>query len=283
MQRINLFTSPDFSNGLWGAGDKTVANGELTVGPGGGDYLAISFHMPDAEQLVFSVEVMGSGNVQVYDTGWKYLTASGDFRDVADWTLKTMRFTPRVGKGFMVCFYHAAGAAIKARRPQLESAYTYDTAIGGGASGLLHRGHDATRLTPRTGTVVPDDGHEPMHEPILDHHLESRRVDTDHDRSERGWDEILGQCLCERHRRHYLGVWYRPQCKPTCQLPDNRRQFRCDVNELFRRVRQSDRHRNEYAHLHVCRLSGEQDSARQHRIFHRGYDAARLTLMGVMA
>lgn len=166
----------------------------------------------------------------------------------------------------------------------IERADTYGTAVGGGASELLHRGHHATRLTPRTGTVMSDDGHEPMHETILDHHLESRRVDTDHDRSERGWDEILGQCLCERHRRHYLGVWYRPQCKPTCQLPDNRRQFRCDVNELFRRVRQSDRHRNEYAHLHVCRLSGEQDSARQHRIFRRGYDATRLTLaLGVVA
>lgn len=166
----------------------------------------------------------------------------------------------------------------------IERADTYGTAVGGGgASGLLHGRHDAARIGASVGRVMSDDGHEPMHETILDHHLESRRVDTDHDRSEREWGEIFGQCLCERHRRHYLGVWYRAQCKPTCQLPDNRRQFRCDVNELFRRVRQSDRHRNEYAHLHVCRLSGEQDSARQHRIFRRGYDAARLTLLGVMA
>lgn len=148
MQRINLFTSPDFSNSLWGSGDKTVANGELTVGPGGGDYCAISIYVPpDVRQLVLSIEVMGSGNVQVFDTDWKYLIASGEFRDVADWTLKTMRFTPTDGKGFMVCFYHDDGAAIKVRRPQLELASTYDAAVGGGASGLLHRGYHATRLT----------------------------------------------------------------------------------------------------------------------------------------
>jgi hypothetical protein len=33
----------------------------------------------------------------------------------------------------------------------------------------------------------------------------------------------------------------------------------------------------------VGRVSGEQDPARRHRIFHRGHDAARLTLTGVVA
>lgn len=167
----------------------------------------------------------------------------------------------------------------------IERADTYDTAVGGGASGLLLRRHHATRLTPRTGRVVPDDGDEPMHEPILDHHLVGRQVGEYHDRSERGRDEIFGQCRRERHRRHYLDYRStgRPQCKPTCQLRDARQQSRCDVNELFRQVRQSDRHRDEYAPLHVGRISGEQDPARQHRIFHRGHDAARLTLTGVMA
>lgn len=133
MQRINLFTSPDFSNGLWGSGDKTVANGELTVGPGGGEYCAINFSAPpDVGQLVFSVEVMGGGNVQVFDTDWKYLASSGEFRDVADWTVKNLRFTPTAGKAFMICFYHGNGSAVKARRPQLELASTYDAAVGGG-------------------------------------------------------------------------------------------------------------------------------------------------------
>ena len=165
----------------------------------------------------------------------------------------------------------------------LESKSTYDTAIGG-ASGLLHGGYDAARIGASVGRVMPDDGHEPMHEPILDHHLASRRVGAYHDHSEQARDEILGQRLCERHRRHYLDelVW-RHQCKPTCQLRVGRQRCRSDGNVLFRRVRQSDRHRDEYAHLHVGRVSGEQDSARQHQIFHRGQHAARLTLLGVVA
>ena len=176
------------------------------------------------------------------------------------------------------------GKFILIREILLESKSTYATAVGGGASGLLHRRHHATRLTPRTGTVMPDDGHEPMHEPILDHHLVGRPLGGYHDHSERARDEILGQCLCERHRRHYLGerVW-RPHCKPTCQLRDNRQRCRSDGHVLFRQVRQSDRHRDKYSHLHVGRISGEQDSARQHRIFQRGHDASSLTLTGVMA
>lgn len=175
------------------------------------------------------------------------------------------------------------GKFILIRDILLESKSTYDTAVGG-ASALLLRRHHATRLTPRTGPVMPDDGDEPMHEPILDHHLASRRVGAYHDHSEQARDEILGQRLCERHRRHYLDelVW-RHQCKPTCQLRVDRQRCRSDVNVLFRRVRQSDRHRDQYAHLHVGRISGEQDPARRHRIFHREYDAARLTLLGVVA
>lgn len=176
------------------------------------------------------------------------------------------------------------GKFILIRDILLESKSTYDTAVGGGASGLLLRRHHATRLTPRTGRVMSDDGDEPMHEPILDHHLVGRPLGEDHDHSEQARDEILGQRLCERHRRHYLvaRVWRR-QCKPTCQLRVDRQQCRSDGNVLFRQFRQSDRHRDEYAHLHVGRVSGEQDPARRHQIFHRGYDAARLTLTGVMA
>ena len=133
MQRINLFTSPNFSKNLWGDGNKTVTDGELTVNPGGGDFCAITINVPqDAGQLVFSIEFMGSGNVKVFDTDWKSLTSSGGFRDVADWTVKNMRFTPPGGKGIMFCFYYGSGAAIKVRRPQLESASTYDAAVSGG-------------------------------------------------------------------------------------------------------------------------------------------------------
>ena len=175
------------------------------------------------------------------------------------------------------------GKFILIRDILLESKSTYDTGVGG-ASGLLHRGHDAARIGASVGRVMSDDDNEPMHEPNLDHRHESRHVGEYHDHSEKARDEILGQRLCERHRRHYLGgiVW-RHQCEPTCQLRANRQRYQYDVNAVFRQVRQSDRHRDRYAHLHVGRVSGEQDPARRHRIFHRGYDAARLTPLGVVA
>lgn len=166
----------------------------------------------------------------------------------------------------------------------IESADTYDKAVGGGASGLLLGGHDAKGVS-FVGRVMSDDGHEPMHEPILDHHLASRQVGASHDRSERERDDIFGQFRCERHRRHCLDYRNtgRIQRTPTCQLHDVRRQFQSAISELFRQVRQSDRHRDKYSPLHVGRVSGEQDPARRHRIFHRGYDATRLTPMGVVA
>lgn len=167
----------------------------------------------------------------------------------------------------------------------IERADTYGTAVGGGASGLLHGRHDAARIGASVGRVMSDDGHEPMHEPILDHHPESRQVGEYHDPSEREWGVISDQRRCERHRRHYLDnrSGWRHQRKTTCQLQDDHQQFRSDINELSRQVRQSDRHSDEHAHLHVGRIPGEQDPARQHRIFRRGYDAARLTPMGVVA
>lgn len=167
----------------------------------------------------------------------------------------------------------------------IESADTYDAALGGGASGLLHRRHDATRIGASVGRVMSDDNHEPMHEPNLDHHLESQQLGASHDRSEREIYDILGQFRYERHRRHCLDYRNtgRIQRTPTCQLHDVRRQFQSAISELFRQVRQSDRHRDKYTHLHVGRVSGEQDPARRHRIFHRGYDAARLTPLGVVA
>lgn len=166
----------------------------------------------------------------------------------------------------------------------IERADTYDAAVGG-ASGLLHRGHDAARIGASVGRVMSDDDNEPMHETNLDHHLESQQLGASHDRSERERDDILGQFRCERHRRHCLVYRNtgRIQRTPTCQLHDVRRQFQSAISELFRQVRQSDRHRDKYTHLHVGRVSVEQDPARRHRIFRRGYDAARLTPMGVVA
>lgn len=166
----------------------------------------------------------------------------------------------------------------------IESADTYDKAVGG-ASGLLLGGHDATRLRRFVGRVMSDDDHEPMHEPILDHHPESRQVGEYHDPSEREWGDISDQRRGERHRRHYLDnrSGWRHQRKTTCQLQDERQQFLSDINELSRQVRQSDRHRDKHSLMLVRRIPGEQGLARRPLLFRRGYDATRLTLLGVVA
>lgn len=285
--RVNMYPNPRFSpdgasTGAWGIDYANDMPGDGTLRPShsqGFDELHVPELDPGAE-YVFSVRSEnGRGSVMLV-IGERYSS-----RTVPDGNgMIVLRLTaPATGsqKKNRVVFSNQGVYS----QPQLELASTYDAALGGGVSSLLLRRHHATRLTPRTGTVMPDDGHEPMHETILDHHLASRNVEEYHDRSLQDRDGVLGQCLCGRHRRHYLDaiLLWRHQWKPTCQLQSDRRQYRSDVNDVFRRVRQSDRHRDEYAHLHVCRIPGEQDPARQHRIFRRGYDAARLTLLGVMA
>ena len=286
MQRINLYPNPRFdrngaSFGAWGIDYANDMPGDGTLRPShsqGYDELHVPELAPGAE-YVFSVRSENGGGSAMLVIGDLYSS-----RTVPDGSgMIVVRLTaPATGsqKNNRVVFNNQGVYS----QPQLELASTYDAALGGGVSSLLLRRHHATRLTPRTGPVVSDDGHEPMHETILDHHLVGRPLGEYHDRSENARDEILGQRLCERHRRHYLdGSVWRHHGKPTCQLRVDRQRCRSDVNVLFRQVRQSDRHRDRYAHLHVGRISGEQDSARQHQIFHGGYDAARLTLMGVVA
>lgn len=284
--RVNMYPNPRFSpdgasTGAWGIDYANDMPGDGTLRPShsqGFDELHVPELDPGAE-YVFSVRSEnGRGSVMLV-IGERYSS-----RTVPDGNgMIVLRLTaPATGsqKKNRVVFSNQGVYS----QPQLELASTYDAALGGGVSSLLLRRHHATRLTPRTGTVMPDDGNEPMHETILDHHPVGRPLGGYHDHSEQARDEILGQRLCERRRRHYLdeSVW-RPQCKPTCQLRVDRQLGRSDVNVLFRQVRQSDRHRDEYSHLHVGRVSGEQDPARRHRIFHREYDAARLTLLGVAA
>lgn len=284
--RVNMYPNPRFSpdgasTGAWGIDYANDMPGDGTLRPShsqGFDELHVPELDPGAE-YVFSVRSENGRGSVILVIGERYSS-----RTVPDGNgMIVLRLTaPATGspKTNRVVFSNQGVYS----QPQLELASTYDAALGGGVSSLLLRRHHATRLTPRTGTVMPDDGNEPMRETILDHHPVGRPLGGYHDHSEQARDEISGQRLCERHRRHYLdeSVW-RPQCKPTCQLRVDRQLGRSDVNVLFRQVRQSDRHRDEYSHLHVGRVSGEQDPARRHRIFHREYDAARLTLTGVVA
>lgn len=282
MQRINLWLNPKFDptgfHVVKKGGDISKYMTGGTLANTRGEYIDLPFACEVGVEYVCTFRIVSNDttnkSIGIFSGGTvEYPSA----QTVGKYTI---RFTPIANDTRLAV---PSGMAIS--ELSVEAADTYDAALGGGASGLLHRRHHATRLTPRTGTVVPDDGHEPMRETILDHHLKSRQVDEYHDRPEQDRDEILDQCLCERHRRHDLDnrSGWRHQRKPTYRIHDDLQQSQSCVNELFRQVRQSDRYSDRYAPLHVCRLSGEQDPARQHRIFRRGYDAARLTLMGVVA
>lgn len=293
MQRINLFPNPVFAGPLtgtshWGAANGTVRDNALHVTGANGGYgfnVPVPFNVP----LVLSMRVDASEDnvagmmaLQTTDKpSINNMLSSQRFKRGISYVL--CRFTV-TSNGFRFEVNPNGIRDLAVSNILIERADTYDPAVGGGASGLLHGRHHAARIGASVGRVMPDDGHEPMHETILDHHLVGRPLGGYHDHSEQARDEILGQRLCERRRRRYLDeiVW-RHQCKPTCQLRVDRQRSRSDVNVLFRQVRQSDRHRDQYAHLHVGRVSGEQDPARPTGIFHRGHDAARLTLTGVMA
>lgn len=296
MQRINWFTNPNLTGPLtginkWGGVTASVnkTNHQLVVSGSNGGY-GFNVDVPANTPLVVSMFVHTDITKQstpvaimdVDDAG--KVTVLAGVKPKSNASTMVTRVTSKTGK-IRFEAYPVSGTTVNFGDLLVERADTYDKAVGG-ASGLLLGGHDATRLRRFVGRVMSDDGHEPMHEPILDHHPESRQVGEYHDPSEREWGDISDQRRGERHRRHYLDnrSGWRHQRKTTCQLQDDHQQFPSDINELSRQVRQSDRHSDEHAHLHVGRIPGEQDPARQHRIFRRGYDAPSLTLaLGVVA
>ena len=295
MQRINYFTNPNFTGPFADINISGEAKAsynantkQLNIYGNNGGY-GFNLTVPKNAALVFAC-FLWTEHDKNPNPLTVYSLESNDNKIIASATVSQnannllLRFNSTDSGRIRVEFY-PNGSAANIANPILELADTYDKAVGGGASGLLHRGHDATRLRRFVGRVMSDDGHEPVHEPILDHHPESRQVGEYHDPSEREWGDISDQRRGERHRRHYLDnrSGWRHQRKTTCQLQDDHQQFPSDINELSRQVRQSDRHSDEHAHLHVGRIPGEQDPARQHRIFRRGYDATRLILMGVVA
>lgn len=283
MQRINLWLNPKFDptgfHVVKKGGDISKYMTGGTLANTRGEYIDLPFACEVGVEYVCTCRIVSNDTtnkaIGIFSGGTVQYPSA---QTVGKYTI---RFTPTANDTRLAI---PSGMAIS--ELSVEAADTYDAALGGGASGLLLGGHDATRLRRFVGRVMSDDNHEPMHEPNLDHHPESRQVGEYHDPSEREWGDISDQRRGERHRRHYLDnrSGWRHQRKTTCQLQDDHQQFPSDINELSRQVRQSDRHSDEHAHLHVGRIPGEQDPARQHRIFHRGYDAPSLTLaLGVVA
>lgn len=281
MQRINLWPNPKFDptgfHVVQKGGDISKYMTGGTLANTRGEYIDLPFACEVGVEYVCTCRIV-SNNTTNKSIGI-FFGGTAKYPSAQTVGKYTIRFTPTANDTRLAI---PSGMAIS--ELSVEAADTYDAALGG-ASGLLLGGHDATRLRRFVGRVMSDDGHEPMHEPILDHHPESRQVGEYHDPSEREWGDISDQRRGERHRRHYLDnrSGWRHQRKTTCQLQDDHQQFPSDINELSRQVRQSDRHSDEHAHLHVGRIPGEQGIARRPLLFRRGYDATRLTLLGVVA
>lgn len=282
MQRINLWPNPKFDptgfHVVKKGGDISKYMTGGTLANTRGEYIDLPFACEVGVEYVCTFRIVSN------DTTNKaigiFFGGTAEYPSAQTVGKYTIRFTPTANDTRLAI---PSGMAIS--ELSVEAADTYDAALGGGASGLLLGGHDATRLRRFVGRVMSDDGHEPMHEPILDHHPESRQVGEYHDPSEREWGDISDQRRGERHRRHYLDnrSGWRHQRKTTCQLQDAHQQYQSGLNVLSRQVRQSDRHRDRHALMLVRRVSGEQGLARRPQLFRRGYDAARLILMGVVA
>lgn len=167
----------------------------------------------------------------------------------------------------------------------IERADTYDAAVGGGASGLLLGGHDATRLRRFVGRVMPDDSHEPDKQSTRPRHAEAGRVHVDFDHREDSGYHILGHGLAGRvgRLRHVGRLFGHLQQEPTHRMALHVHDRESDEPEIQGRVRQSDRQGVGHGHVRAGRIPGEQGLARRPQLFRRGYDATRLTLTGVMA
>ena len=177
------------------------------------------------------------------------------------------------------------GKFILIRDILLESKSTYDTAIGGGASELLHGEYDAARIGASVGRVMSDDGDEPDKQSKTQRHAEAGRVHADFDHRKADWRRILVHGLAGRvGRLHHDNQLSRHlQQESTHRMGLHVHVIESDEPGIQCRVRQSDRQGAGHGPVRAGRIPGEQDPARQHRIFHRGHDAARLTLTGVVA
>lgn len=297
MQRINYFTNPNFTgpfadinkygeaDAVYNADTKQLniygANGgygfNLTV-PKNAALVFASFLWTDHARnpnplTVYSLKSSGNQAIAIIAS----VTISQDANDLL------LRFNS-TGTGRIRVEFYPNGFVMNIAKPILELADTYDKAVGG-ASGLLHRGHDATRLRRSVGRVMSDDGHEPDKQSKTRHHAEAGRVHADFDHRKTDWRRILVHGLAGRVGRlhHDRRLSRHLQQEPTHRMGLHGHVIESDEHELQGRVRQSDRQGVEHGPVRAGRIPGEQSLDRRPLLVRRGYDAARLTPMGVMA
>lgn len=295
MQRINWFTNPNLTGPLtgiskWGGVTASVnkTNHQMVVSGSNGGY-GFNVDVPANTPLVVSMFVYTDITKQstpvaimdVDDAG--KVTVLASVKPKSNASTMVTRVTSKTGK-IRFEAYPVSGTTVNFGDLLVERADTYDKAVGG-ASGLLLGGHDATRLRRFVGWVMPDDSHEPDKQSTRPRHAEAGRVHADYDHREDSGYPILVHGLAGRvgRLRHDGQLSGHLQQEPTHRMVPHVHERESDEPEIQGRVRQSDRQGVEHGHVRAGRIPGEQSLARRPLLFRRGYDAARLTPMGVVA
>lgn len=282
MQRINLWPNPKFDptgfHVVKKGGDISKYMTGGTLANTRGEYIDLPFACEVGVEYVCTCRIVSNDttnkSIGIFFGGTaKYPSA----QTVGKYTI---RFTPTANDTRLAI---PSGMAIS--ELSVEAADTYDAALGGGASGLLLGGHDATRLRRSVGRVMSDDGHEPDKQSKRPRHAEAGRVHADYDHREDSGYPILVHGLAGRggRLRHDRQLSGHLQQEPTHRMVPHVPDRESDEPEIQGRVRQSDRQGVEHGHVQAGRIPGEQSLARRPLLFRRGYDAARLILMGVVA
>lgn len=282
MQRINLWLNPKFDptgfHVVKKGGDISRYMAGGTLANTRGEYIDLPFACEVGVEYVCAFRIVSNDttnkSIGIFSGGTvKYPSA----QTVGKYTI---RFTPTANDTRLAV---PSGMAIS--ELSVEAADTYDAALGGGASGLLLGGHDATRLRRSVGRVMSDDGHEPDKQSTRPRHAATGRVHADFDHREDSGYHILVHGLVGRvgRLRHGGQLSGHLQQEPTHRMVLHVPDRGSDEPEIRGRVRQSDRQGVEHGHVRAGRIPGEQGIARRSLLFRRGYDATRLTPMGVMA
>lgn len=282
MQRINLWLNPKFDptgfHVVKKGGDISKYMTGGTLANTRGEYIDLPFACEVGVEYVCTFRIVSNDTTNKSIGIFSGVTVE---RPSAQTVGKyTIRFTPTANDTRLAI---PSGMAIS--ELSVEAADTYDAALGGGASGLLLGGHDATRLRRLVGRVMSDDGHEPDKQSKSPRHAEAGRVHADFDRREDSGYPILVHGLAGRvgRLRHGGQLSGHLQQEPTHRMGLHVPDRESDEPGIQGRVRQSDRQGVEHGHVRAGRIPGEQSLARRPLLFRRGYDAARLTPLGVVA
>ena len=282
MQRINLWPNPKFDptgfHVVQKGGDISKYMTGGTLANTRGEYIDLPFACEVGVEYVCTFRIV-SNNTTNKSIGI-FFGGTAKYPSAQTVGKYTIRFTPTANDTRLAI---PEGMAIS--ELSVEAADTYDAALGGGASGLLLGGHDATRLRRFVGRVMSDDGHEPDKQSKSPRHAEAGRVHADYDHREDSGYPILVHGLAGRvgRLRHDRQLSGHLQQESTHRMALHVHDRESDEPEIQGRVRQSDRQGVEHGHVRAGRIPGEQGIARRPLLFRRGYDAARLTLLGVVA